>query len=144
MFNQRDDGLTNLTFAARDAAEWREPHAYDLIFTFDAVHDQASPDVVLRNIYESLRPGGTYLMQDIAASSHVEKNLEHPVAPFIYTISTMHCMSVSLANGGMGLGAAWGRETAQAMLRDAGFDDVSIYQLAHDFLNDYYVCRKHE
>jgi hypothetical protein len=93
--------------------------------------------------YKSLRSGGVYVMQDITASSRVEKNLDHALAPFIYTILTMHCMSVSLASGGMDLDAAWGRELAKKMLRTAGFSDVSIHRLEQDILNDYYVCRKH-
>lgn len=53
----------------------------------------------------------------------------------------MHCMTVSLAQGGVGLGAAWGEELAQAMLKDAGFDEIEVHRLPHDILNIYYVCR---
>ncbi len=134
-------GLTNLTFRQADAARWNEPARYDLVFTFDAVHDQARPDVVLANIRQALRPGGLYLMQDIQGSSRVDGDMDHPMAPFIYTISCMHCMSVSLAYNGMGLGAAWGRETALRMLKQAGFDNVEVKTLPHDILNFYYLCR---
>ena len=65
------------------------------------------------------------------------------IAPFIYTISCMHCMSVSLANHGMGLGAAWGREKAVEMLNEAEFTDVRVEQLEHDIMNYYYVMHKH-
>ena len=65
-----------------------------------------------RGIADALRPDGVFLMQDIAGSSHVHDNLEHPLGPFIYTISSMHCMTVSLALGGAGLGAMWGEEKA--------------------------------
>lgn len=135
-------GLPNVRFAARDAAEWSEPNRYDWITTFDAVHDQARPDRVLANIWDALRPGGVYLMQDISASSHVHENLAHPMGTFLYTISTMHCMTVSLAAGGMGLGSAWGRQVATRMLKDAGFEQIDIQNLPHDVLNDYYVCRR--
>jgi SAM-dependent methyltransferase len=134
-------GLTNATFRAVDAAKWDEAAAYDYVFTFDAIHDQARPDLVLANIRRALRPGGAYLMQDIRASSDVAEDCANPLAPFTYTISCMHCMSVSLASGGMGLGAAWGRRVAQRMLGEAGFTSVAIHELPHDILNDYYVCR---
>lgn len=133
-------GLTNVEFQCHDAAKWQPEGMFDLIFTFDAVHDQARPDIVLENIKRALKPGGVYLMQDIAASSEVHKNDDHPVGPLVYTISCMHCMSVSLAYGGMGLGAAWGKEKALAMLADAGFESVRVEELPHDFLNYYYVC----
>jgi SAM-dependent methyltransferase len=135
-------GLANIRFGIQDAAALTEVEAYDLITTFDAVHDQARPDVVLGAIRRALRPDGVYLMQDIAGSSEVQNNLGHPMAPFIYTISCMSCMTVSLAQGGMGLGAMWGQEQASAMLAEAGFADVAIKQLPHDFQNDYYVVRK--
>jgi 2-polyprenyl-3-methyl-5-hydroxy-6-metoxy-1,4-benzoquinol methylase len=133
--------LANVRFEARDAAAPFGVAAFDAVFAFDAIHDQARPDAVLRNVARALRPGGVFLMQDIAASSHLHQNVGHPLAPFIYTISCMHCMSVSLAGNGAGLGAAWGRELAQRMLRDAGFGDVRVQSLPHDPLNDYYVSR---
>ena len=78
-------------------------------------------------------------MQDIAAASHVHANLDHPLGPFLYTISCMHCMSVSLAGGGPGLGAAWGKELALEMLAEAGFHNFVVSQLPHDVINYYYV-----
>ena len=115
---------------------------YDLVTAFDAIHDQARPALVLRGIADALRPGGTFLMQDIRGSRHVEKNLGHPVAPFLYTISAMHCMTVSLASGGDGLGTMWGEETAVEMLTEAGLRDIEVRQLPHDIMNNFYVARK--
>jgi len=136
------DCLVNLRYEALDAAMLEFTDAFDFIATFDAIHDQARPDRVLANIARALRPDGVYLMQDIHASSSHHGDLGHPAGPFLYTVSTMHCMTVSLAVGGMGLGTMWGRETAQRMLKDAGFRDVRIERLAHDFQNDYYIVRK--
>lgn len=135
--------LSNIQFEVKDAAMLNDYHQYDLITTFDAIHDQAQPDMVLQNIYTALRPDGIYLMQDIHAATNVEDNLEHPVAPLLYTVSCMHCMTVSLAYGGMGLGTMWGTEKALQMLAKSGFKQVKIKQLAHDFQNDYYIIRKH-
>ena len=56
-------------------------------------------------------------MQDIDGHSHHHENLDHPLGPFMYTISCMHCMTVSLAQGGEGLGAMWGVEKAQGLLQ---------------------------
>ncbi len=72
---------------------------YDLITTFDAVHDQARPAAVLKGIADALQADGVYLMQDIAGSSELHNNIDHPLGPFMYTISTMHCTTVSLAQG---------------------------------------------
>ncbi|QIN82076.1 methyltransferase domain-containing protein [Rubrobacter tropicus] len=137
-----EQGLTNVRFEVRDIADLGEVGNYDLITTFDVIHDQARPAAVLEEISQALRPGGVYLMQDIAGSSHVHKNMDHLLGPLMYTISTMHCMTVSLAQGGAGLGAMWGREKAEEMLREAGFRDIEVEQLPHDFINYYYIARK--
>jgi SAM-dependent methyltransferase len=134
-------GLSNVEFEQRDATYLSASDGFDLIFTFDAVHDQAHPAAVLANIRRLLKPGGVYLMQDIDSRSDVADNVDRPLAPFIYAISCMHCMSVSLAQGGVGLGAAWGEELATAMLKDAGFTSVEAHRLDHDIVNLYFVCR---
>jgi Zn-dependent membrane protease YugP len=54
----------------------------------------------------------------------------------------MHCMTVSLALDGAGLGAAWGEQTARSMLSDAGFTDVATERVEGDVFNVYYVARK--
>ena len=77
-----------------------EPESFDFVTTFDAVHDQARPLAMLRGIRRALRSDGVYLMQDIQGSSHVHENIDHPGAPLLYMISCMHCMTVSLAQGG--------------------------------------------
>jgi len=137
-----EQGLENVTFLAKDITSLDEPESYDLVTAFDIVHDQKDPVTVLRNIGSVLKAGGTFLMQDIAGSSYLEKNLDHPIGPFGYTVSTMHCMTVSLAQGGAGLGAMWGEELAEKMLGDAGFTGLVKHKLPHDFINVYYVMRK--
>lgn len=129
------------TFEIRDVAELREKARYDLITAFDVVHDQARPAAVLRNVRRALRPDGVFLMQDIKASAHLEKNMDLPTAPLLYSISTMHCMTVSLAEGGAGLGTCWGVETAERMLAEAGFGSVEVHDLPHDIQNCFYVAR---
>jgi 2-polyprenyl-3-methyl-5-hydroxy-6-metoxy-1,4-benzoquinol methylase len=138
-------GLTNVLFEQQDMSDFdrtAEPEAYDLVFTFDAVHDQANPLRVLKGINKTLKSDGVYLMQDIHSSSEVQNNLDHPVGTLLYTISTMHCMSVSLGQNGEGLGTMWGQEKAIELLHEAGFTRVDVHQLEHDFQNDYYIIRK--
>src|SRR5262245_31728064 len=134
--------LTNVRFEVKDVADFNDTARYDLITTFDAVHDQAKPDVVLRNIYRALKSDGVYFCQDIAGSSLLENNMDHPIAPLLYTISTTHCMRLSLAQGGAGLGTMWGKELATEMMKAAGFKTVELRQLEHDFINYYYIVRK--
>ena len=81
-------------------------------------------------------------MQDIRGSSYVHQNIGHPLGTFIYAISTMHCMTVSLAQGGEGLGAMWGEEKTREYLHSAGFRSIETHQLPHDFQSNWYVVRK--
>lgn len=134
----------NARFEVRDLSDFdkeADPRAFDLVTTFDAVHDQAKPMSVLRGIRRSLVDDGIYLAQDIKGSSHHHLNREHPFGTLLYTISCMHCMTVSLAQGGEGLGAMWGRETAEHYFREAGFGSVEVRELPHDPQNYYYICR---
>jgi len=135
-------GLTNVTFEVKDAATLDGTTTYDFITVFDAIHDQAKPDVVLKGIADSLGPDGVFLCVDIAGSSQVEENLEHPLAPMLYSVSTFHCMTVSLALDGAGLGTMWGEQKAIEMFRSAGFTAVETKRIPEDIMNVYYVCRK--
>jgi SAM-dependent methyltransferase len=138
-------GLRNIEFIVRDLTGFdatADPEEFDLITTFDAVHDQARPLDLLKGIHRALKGDGWYLMQDIRGSSHVHKNLDHPIGTFLYAISTMHCMTVSLAQGGEGLGAMWGEEKTREYLQKAGFRHVQTNRLAHDIQNNWYVVRK--
>jgi len=134
-------GLTNARFETRDVATLPAEAEFDLVTAFDAIHDQAHPATVLRNIHRSLRPGGTFLMVDIQADSRLEGNLDLPWASFLYAISTLHCMSVSLGQGGDGLGTVWGVQIAERMIREAGFTDVVLHALEEDPFNAYFVAR---
>lgn len=134
-------GLTNTTFERQDVSKFVKENHFDLITAFDAIHDQADPEKVLENIKKSLKPDGVFLMQDIRASSNLENNMDHSLAPYLYAVSCLHCMTVSLAQNGKGLGAMWGKELATQMLSDAGFSSVEVKQLPHDPINYYYIAR---
>jgi ubiquinone/menaquinone biosynthesis C-methylase UbiE len=137
--------LRNIEFIVRDLSDFdesAEPEAFDFITTFDAIHDQGKPLNVLKGIHRALKANGVYLMQDIRGSSHIYHDIGHPVGTFLYTASTMHCMTVSLAQGGEGLGTMWGEEKTREYLQNAGFRSIETHQLAHDFANNWYVVTK--
>ena len=138
-------GLNNVEFLAIDLSDFdrtAEPESFDFITTFDAVHDQGKPLNVLKGIHRALKPDGVYLMQDIKGSSHVYNNINHPIGTFLYAVSCLHCMTVSLAQRGEGLGAMWGEEKTREYLQLAGFRSVEKHELAHDIQNNWYVVRK--
>ncbi len=134
----------NCRTRASRCSTWRRLPAaprFDLITAFDAIHDQLDPATVLRRISDALAEGGAFVMVDFKFSSSVDGNIGNPFAPLYYGISLMHCMTVSLAYGGAGLGAVWGIEKAKAMLAEAGFRQVEVLDSPRP-QNCIYVCGK--
>lgn len=138
----RERGLANAAFEVRDAADLRERDAFDLVTAFDTVHDMARPSDALAAVARALRPDGYFLMQDVAGTSHVDRDRAFALAPLLYAVSCLHCTTVSLANGGAGLGAMWGKETACRMLEAAGLSTVEVRPLPHDPINLYFVAQR--
>ena len=81
-------------------------------------------------------------MVEPAASSYLEDNISNPFALWIYGVSTLHCLTVSLAHGGAGLGTAWGEERALEMLAGAGFADVTSHETPGDPLDTMFVTTR--
>ena len=141
----KDLQLENVEFITKDLLDFHltaPKEHFDFITTFDAIHDQGQPLNVLKGIHLALKPGGTYLMQDISGSGDLEQDIEHPIGTFLYTISCMHCMTVSLAQNGEGLGAMWGEKLTKEYLGKAGFSSIETNKLAHDIQNNWYVVKK--
>ena len=141
----RRAGLDNVECITADPSDFDETAdraAFDLVTALDAIHDQAKPRNVLRGIYSTLKPDGVYFMQDFSGSIHVEKDIRRPIGTFLYTVSCMHCMTVSLARGGEGLGALWGEDRTREYLKTAGFRSVETKRLPHDIQNNWSVARR--
>ncbi|SHL35251.1 Methyltransferase domain-containing protein [Pseudonocardia thermophila] len=134
-------GLTNVAFEVRDVVGLPADPPFDAVFAFDAIHDQVDPAGVLAAVRRALDSDGVFVMMDVNAASRLDDNIGDPAAPLLYGVSTLHCMTVSLAHGGAGLGTMWGRELACAMLADAGFGDVTVHDVPDDPLDCLYVAR---
>ena len=109
----KEMNLTNVEFEVRDVDSLTDNDKFDMITAFDTIHDQAHPTNVLSKIHGALKQDGTFLMQDIAASSNTEENIQNPLAPALYTFSTFHlydCLFGARGRGfGYSLGASVGR-----------------------------------
>lgn len=132
-------GLENASFEVQDARHFPTEPKFGLITAFDAIHDQVDPQGVLNQIRAALAPDGTFLMLDIKASSDLTENIGMSNAPALYAVSVMHCMTVSLAHDGAGLGTVWGEQLARRMLAEAGFSRVETTD-PHDQMNLIYAC----
>jgi len=133
--------LPNARFEVRDVTRLPAEPTFDLITSFDAIHDQRDPAAVLRCAATALAPDGVYLATEPRGSSNLEENIGNPFAPWWYGVSVLHCMTVSLAEGGAGLGAAWGEQTARQFLAQAGFTSAETVD-APGPQNTIDICRR--
>jgi SAM-dependent methyltransferase len=132
--------LSNARFEVLDVTQLPASPQFDLITSFDAIHDQREPAKTLACIAAALAADGVYVMVEPRASSRLEDNVGNPFAPYMYGISVMQCMTVSLADGGAGLGTAWGEQTARQMLEEAGFTHIEVVD-APGPQNSIFICR---
>lgn len=134
--------LENVRFEERDIAKLTADEPFDAVFVFDAIHDQVDPMAVLHHVNAALTPGGVFFMKEPHAADALEDNIGNPMAPLLYGCSTLHCMTVSLAHDGAGIGTMFGEQLAVTMLGDAGFTDVQIHPCPGDPGDAIYVSRK--
>ncbi|MQA02434.1 MAG: methyltransferase domain-containing protein [Streptosporangiales bacterium] len=134
--------LPNAHFEVHDVAQLTTVPPFDAVFAFDTIHDQADPAGVLRAVHRVLVDDGTFVVFDTKASSKLENNIGNPLAPFLYSVSTLHCMTVSLAVGGAGLGTCWGEELARQLLTEAGFEVLSVSDVPDDPMDVVFLCKK--
>ncbi len=137
---ERAAGLGNVRFAALDVEELPTDPPFDLITSFDVIHDLIDPRSALRRIREALARDGVFLMMEPNAGSNLEENLT-PRGAMLYGTSTLHCMTQSLAKGGAGLGAAWGRQQAETMAGEAGFSSFEPLDGISNQFSAFYLLR---
>jgi SAM-dependent methyltransferase len=133
--------LTNAHFEVLDVTRLPSDPPFGAVFAFDAIHDQVDPAGLLARVRAALDPDGVFVMMDVKGQSAVEDNVGNPFAPWFYGVSTLHCMTVSLAHGGAGLGTMWGEQLALRMLADAGFGEVTLHDVPDDPFDTLYVAR---
>ena len=133
-------GLANAVFEVMDVGNLPTEPAYHLIMAFDTVHHLPAPEVALNRIRDALTPDGDFLMVEFKFSSTVNGNIGNPFAAVYYGISLLHCVPVSLASGGPGLGLVWGEQMAKQMLSDAGFNNITITDTPRP-QNYMFLCR---
>lgn len=134
-----EEGVADrVRFEERDCAQGL-PDRYDLITTFDVVHDAVDPKGLLRTIRTALADDGIYVCLDINASPRVEENAG-PLGTTFYGFSVLYCMTTSLAGGGEGLGTCgFHEERVEEYCTEAGFSKVRRLPLENPFNNVYEI-----
>jgi 2-polyprenyl-3-methyl-5-hydroxy-6-metoxy-1,4-benzoquinol methylase len=129
-----------ISYHALDAAAGL-PGSFDVVTTFDVVHDAIDPLGLLRSVREALRPGGRYLCLEINCSDQTASNVG-PIAALLYGFSVLYCMTTSLAEGGEGLGTLGLPEPVLRQLAaKAGFTQARHVEMDNPFNNLYELAR---
>lgn len=105
---------------------------FDFVSTFDVVHDAVDPAALMSAIRRSLKDDGTYLVQEVNVSDKLEENMK-PLGKMVYSVSTLYCMTTSLAHGGAGIGTAMGETKARELASAAGFKRFTRLPIKDDF-----------
>jgi SAM-dependent methyltransferase len=125
-------------FAQRNVSQGL-PEQYDVITTFDVVHDAVDPVGLLRTIRQSLQADGIYVCLDVNCSDKLEEN-SGPLGAMFHGFSVLYCMTTSLAGGGMGLGTLGFHEPkVRELCTEAGFQSVRRVPLDNPFNNLYEI-----
>ena len=126
-------GLPNVEFVHRDVSDIGRERDVDVAFAVDAIHDQGAPRQVLASLARALRDDGVLVMVEPTATGDLDIDAGAAMAVLGYTTSLSHCIQVSLASGGPGLGGMWGSKGARLLLADAGFGQVHEHQSPSDY-----------
>lgn len=136
----RSRGIPNIQFEQRPVQAIAVEPGFGLVTAFDVIHDLAHPDTGMAHIREMLTEEGVFLMMEPNLGARLEDNL-HPRGALMYGVSALHCLTQSLAQGGMGLGAAWGPDRAREMAEGAGFSSFEPLEKISNRFSAFYLLR---
>ena len=98
---------------------------FDLITTFDCLHDMGDPRGCASHLRTLMKPDGTWMIVEPIAGDKAGDNVANPVSRLYYNASTMICVPTSLAQEvGEALGAQAGEAKLTEVLKGAGFTRV--------------------
>lgn len=136
-------GVTNAHFHDARTDGLPADARFDLVTTFDCLHDMTRPDLAMRAIRQAIKPDGVWLIADIKCKPSLDENVrDNPMAAMMYGFSVMSCMSSALSEpDGLGLGTLGFHEgVARQMTADAGFTRFKPLDFEHP-MNAYYEVR---
>ncbi len=142
--NERYADMANVEFETGYGEQISDRDRYDLVTTFDCMHDMTDPEGTMRAVSAAIKTDGAWLIKDIRAEDTYAGNLENPVAPMMFGFSVMYCMSSALSEpDGAGLGTlGFPPSVCERMGSDAGFSSFKILDFDEDPFNNYYDLRK--
>jgi len=139
----RNAGVQNLELRDGVGESLEDNAKYDFVMVLDCMHDMTHPDETIASIRQAIKDDGSWLVKDIRSADTLAGNLENPMAPLLYGISIAFCMSSAMSKpNGAGLGTlGFSAETAEKMVRQAGFSRFRMLDFEEDLMNAFYEIR---
>jgi 2-polyprenyl-3-methyl-5-hydroxy-6-metoxy-1,4-benzoquinol methylase len=138
-----ESGLSNVSFVDPRESSILSYEKFDLVCTFDCIHDMTHPTEMMKTIRQAMHDDGLWLLVDIKAHDSLELNIsKNPMASLLYGISVLSCMSSAMsAPDGEGLGTlGLSGAKAEEMARTAGFSSFQRLDVDHS-INAFYEVR---
>jgi ubiquinone/menaquinone biosynthesis C-methylase UbiE len=137
-----DAGITNVELFAARAEDLPTEPRYDLVLSFDCIHDMTRPDLAIAAIRRAIKDDGTWLVKDIRSAPNFADNLKNPMLAMMYSTSVATCMSSAMSEeGGLGLGTlGFNPQVVEEMARAVGFTQITTHDVP-DPANLYYEIR---
>ncbi len=135
----KSKGLNNVDFLEAPAHEIPEKNHYDLVCSFDCIHDMVDPKMTLKAIRESVKDDGFYIWSEPNAHENPIKRRD-VVGKAFSAISPLHCMTVSLAHNGEGLGTVIGETSIMKLARDAEFSSIEKLNIQNP-MNQFFALK---
>ena len=119
------------------------PGQFDLITTFDVVHDMPRPRPAMQEIRKALKPDGTYFVLEFNFYGDLQQNIDHPlgIGAFGYSASVNYCMTQALAAGGEGTGTCMGEAKMREFAAEGGFTHFRRLDFPANPFNLFYEIR---
>ena len=135
-----DEGASNVVFRNQPIESLHNGSQYQLVCSFDCIHDMVDPDGALAAIRAAMAENAVWLWSEPNASHAADEN-RNPIGRMFHSVSPLHCMTISLAYGGAGLGTVIGEKGARELAKRAGFSSFERAPIQNPF-NQFFVVRK--
>jgi 2-polyprenyl-3-methyl-5-hydroxy-6-metoxy-1,4-benzoquinol methylase len=134
--------VANARVTCGRAEEVTDAASYDLVLTFDCLHDMTRPADAIAAVRRAVKDDGTWLVKEIRCGATWEENRRNPMLAMFYGMSVSACMASATSEpGGAGLGTVGlSGELLESMARDAGFTRFAVHDV-DDPANLYYEIR---
>ncbi len=136
--NAAEAGVADrVEFEVASADDALDPDSVDVAFFLECLHDMGHPVEALASVRGALRPGARVVVMDEQAAETFAPD-GSPLERIYGAASVLHCLPVGMSEpGSAGTGALFRPATLRTYAAEAGYRDVVLPAIEHDFMRFY-------